>query len=215
MRSTRLPGKVMKKLANRSVLSHVLERCRAVPGVDRVICATVASPECDIVADEAQRCGVDVFRGDEADVLGRYRLAAKDADAETVLRVTSDCPLIDPEVCGAVIAALQQSQADFASNNEPKSWPHGLDCEAFTFAWLDKAAREATSAHDREHVGPYMRNHPQARKINVACPAGDLSRHRWTLDTPEDFAFLGKVFAALPSGRAGWSWRAALDVVGH
>jgi spore coat polysaccharide biosynthesis protein SpsF (cytidylyltransferase family) len=215
MRSTRLPGKVMMDLAGRSVLSHVLERCRAVPGIDRVICATVASPECDALAEEAKRAGVAVFRGDESDVLGRYHQAAEQAGADVVLRVTSDCPMIDPDVCGQVVQSLQDAGADFASNNaEPKSWPHGLDCEAFTFAWLDKAALEATAPFDREHVGPYIRKHASA-KVNVACPDGDFSAHRWTLDTPEDLVALRRIFARLPQGRPGWSWRAGLDAEGR
>jgi spore coat polysaccharide biosynthesis protein SpsF (cytidylyltransferase family) len=205
----------MERLERRTVLDHVVERCRAVAGIDRVICATVASPECDVVAAEARRAGADVFRGDEADVLGRYHAAAKEAGADMVLRVTSDCPMIDPDVCSEVARALWDAGADFASNNEPRSWPHGLDCEAFTFAWLDKAAREATAPFDREHVGPYMRNHPMAKKINVACPEGDFSAHRWTLDTPEDLARLRRIFARLPQGRAGWSWRAGLDAEGR
>lgn len=212
MGSTRLPGKVLLPLAGRTVLAHVLERCAAIPGIDVVCCATVAGADGDPVAQEAERCGAVVFRGSEIDVLDRYYQAAHCLHADVVMRVTSDCPLIDPALCGQVLQRLSDG-ADYACNNLPPSWPVGLDCEAFAFAWLERAAQEARRPSEREHVTPYLRNHPNVRIVNVAGPGGRCVEHRWTLDTAADLAFLEALFAVLPSGRAGWDYRVPLAIV--
>ncbi len=213
MASTRLPGKVLLELAGRTVLSHVLERCRAIPGIDAVCCASPESADCDSVAAEAERCGAEIFRGSEADVLDRYYGAAKTLRADFVLRVTSDCPLIDPALCGKVLAEVTSGRADFATNNTPPTWPHGLDCEAFTFALLERAATEATTPVEREHVGPFMREATGLRRANVAAEGKDMSHHRWTLDTPEDYAFLQALFAHLPQGSESWDYKVPLAIV--
>lgn len=213
MGSTRLPGKVMLELAGQTVLAHVLERCAAVPGADLVCCATVEGPDGDPVAAEAERCGAHVFRGSEDDVLDRYHQAAKEQDAAIVLRVTSDCPLIDPAVCGEVLALRAREEADYACNNMPPSWPHGLDCEAFSFTWLERAAKEARKPSEREHVTPFIRNHPASRKANLAGPGGASVHHRWTLDTPADLDFLRALCARMPAGRQGWDYRVPLALV--
>lgn len=212
MGSTRLPGKVMCKLAGNTVLGHVLERCAAIPGIDSVCCATVEGADGDTVAAEAERCGAVVYRGSEADVLDRYYRAARGLSAASVIRVTSDCPLIDPDVCGQVLRLLD-ADIDYACNNLPPSWPLGLDCEAFTFEWLERAAREARRPSEREHVTPYLRKHPRVRSANLAGPGGGCTEHRWTLDTPADLAFMTRLFALLPQGRAGWDYRVPLAIV--
>jgi spore coat polysaccharide biosynthesis protein SpsF (cytidylyltransferase family) len=203
----------MLDIEGRSVLSLVLERCLAIPGVDVVVCATIDDATCDPIAAEASRCGAEIFRGSEKDVLDRYWRAARATGAETVLRVTSDCPLIDPTVCDDVLALLSKEGADFATNNMPKSWPHGLDCEAFTFEWLDRAAQEAIRPSEREHVTPFMRHHPEVRKVNLPCPAGDLSDNRWTLDTDADMAFMRAIFPLLADPPVGWRWQNAFAAV--
>jgi spore coat polysaccharide biosynthesis protein SpsF len=198
-RSTRLPGKVLLPLAGRPVLVHVLERCTAIPGVDIVVCAVPEGPADDAVAALAASTGARVFRGDEQDVLGRYLGAARAVDANVVLRVTSDCPLIDPGVCGAVLALRRTEAADYATNNMPPSWPHGLDCEAFTRAALEAADAAATEPHDREHVTPWIRRNPALRRANLPAPPSCRAEQRWTLDFPEDFAFLEALFRSLPT----------------
>jgi spore coat polysaccharide biosynthesis protein SpsF (cytidylyltransferase family) len=211
--STRLPGKVLLELAGRPVLAHVLERCRAIRGADVVCCATVAGPDGAGIASVAERVGAVVFCGSEDDVLARHHGAARAVGADVILRVTSDCPVIDPELCAAVIELRAARLADYACNNQPPTFPHGLDCEAFTFAWLDRAHREARRPSEREHVGPFIRTHPAARTVSLAGPGGDVARHRWTLDTPDDLTMLRALFAQLPPGPAGFGWRAALAVV--
>ena len=212
-RSTRLPGKVLRRIGSQSVLAHVLERCAAIPGADVICCAAPEGKADDAIAEEATRCGVRVFRGSEDDVLDRYARAAVSLNAAVVLRVTSDCPMIDPALCGEVLALRARRNADYACNNLPPSWPLGLDCEALTAEWLARAAREAKRPSEREHVTPFVRNHPDSRKVNLAGPGGALVEQRWTLDTEPDFTFLTAVFARLPAGRAGWNWRAALAAV--
>ena len=188
----------MMPLAGRSVLAHVLARCRAISGVDVVCCATTGSPGDDAVAAEAGRCGAAVFRGSETDVLGRFAGAAETLAADVVMRVTSDCPLIDPEVCARVLALLRERDVGYATNVMPRGWPHGLDCEAFTVDALERAVENAVDPYDREHVTPWMRNHPDVRCANLPGPAGDLTAHRWTLDYPEDMRFFEALFAHLP-----------------
>lgn len=213
MASTRLPGKVLLRLGGATVLDHVLTRCTAVPGVDAVCCAMPDTPDCDPIAAEAERLGVAVFRGAEDDVLARYHGAAEALGVDVILRVTSDCPLLDPDVCGAVLALREREDADFATNNMPPSWPHGLDCEVVTFAWLDRAAREATQKFEREHVMPWVRNHPDVRKFNLPGPGEAAAAHRWTLDNDRDYAFFTALWPLLPEGPAAFPYTAALAVV--
>jgi spore coat polysaccharide biosynthesis protein SpsF (cytidylyltransferase family) len=194
-------------------LGHVLERCRAIDGVDLVCCAVPEGPANDTVAAEARRHGAVIFRGSEHDVLDRYFRAAAALGLEVVLRVTSDCPLIDPSLCAAVLKLREQSGADYACNNRPPSWPHGLDCEAVSFSWLERAARKATQAHEREHVTPYIREHPDAHRVNLAMAEPGAAHHRWTLDNDRDLAFLQAMAIRLPTGPAGWDYRAALRIV--
>ncbi len=206
--STRLPGKVMMDLAGRTVLWHVLSRCRAIPGADVVVCATTTAAADDAVVAEAERCGAVVFRGSESDVLDRYHGAAVAVGADVVMRVTSDCPLIDPEVCGAVLRLRAEQGADYACNNMPPSWPHGLDCEAFTMAALSRAAAAATQPNEREHVTPWIRSAVCLRRANLAGPGGATARLRWTLDYPEDLAFFRAAAAHLEPPPAIPDWHA-------
>lgn len=207
MGSTRLPGKVLEFIGDMPVLTHVLRRCAAIRGVDEVVCATVEGPDGDSVAALAERLNVTVFRGSETDVLARYRGAAHAVGADIVMRVTSDCPLIDPEVCAAVLRLRGEESADYATNTMPPSWPHGLDCEAFTIAALDEADATATDPSDREHVTPWIRRNRAFRRVNLAGPGGELAAQRWTLDYPEDLAFLRELHARFDPAEPYPSWR--------
>lgn len=205
--SSRLPGKVLKHIAGGTVLAEVLRRCRAVPGVDLVVCAIPENEKDDPVAEEALRCGAVVTRGSESDVLDRYLQASKAVGADVVMRVTSDCPLIDPGVCGAVLALRAEKNTDYACNNLPPSFPHGLDCEAFTSDALELAWRKGTAPDDREHVTPWMRRSPEIRRATLAGPGGDFAHMRWTLDFPEDYEFFNAVFALMPTAKAISGWQ--------
>jgi spore coat polysaccharide biosynthesis protein SpsF len=210
--SSRLPGKVLMRLGNKSVLAHVVERCRAISGIDVVCCAVPDGPPDDRVAEEARRSGAEVFRGSETDVLDRYYRAAAILRLDVILRVTADCPLLDPGVCGDVLSLRRAEGADYACNNLPPSWPHGLDCEAVTFGWLERAAREASQAYEREHVTPFIRN-PAAWRANLRMPGRGAEQHRWTLDNDRDLQFLRALVARMPAGRAAWSYAMPLAIV--
>lgn len=203
MGSSRLPGKVMEEIQGRPVLAHVLERCRAIRGCDKVVCAVPDEEESKPLCEVAHGCGADVFCGPERDVLGRYLGAARMVGADVVMRVTSDCPLIDPETCGAVLAMREREHADYAANNMPRSFPHGLDCEAFTAAALAEADATTQDLYDREHVTPWLRRAPHLRRANFESGNMALAEYRWTLDYPEDLKFFRAVFAALPKDCAG------------
>ncbi len=200
--SSRLPGKVLMPLCGRPVLAWVIERCARIPGIDRVVCAVPDDRASDALAAVAQTCGAGVFRGPEQDVLGRYDGAARAVGARIVMRVTSDCPLIDPGLAGAVLALLDETGADYACNNLPPLWPHGLDCEVFRADHLALAARVADRACDREHVTPWLRRNADLRRINLDGPGGGVERHRWTLDYSEDYAFFAALWDAMGE-RAG------------
>lgn len=210
--STRLPGKVLKRLAGDTVLAHVLRRCAAVEGADVVCCAIPDGADCEAVAAEALTCGAEVFRGSESDVLDRYHGAAQALGADTVMRVTSDCPLIDPAVCAALLALYEAEDVDYACNNAPPSWPHGLDCEVFSAAALGRAAKAAVSPREREHVTPWLRENPAVTRANLDGPGGAMASLRWTLDYPVDLVFFQALFALLPAGPEipGWADIAAL-----
>lgn len=198
--SSRLPGKVLLDLGGRTVLEHVLTRARRVRGADVVVCAIPDDQNSDPVAAEALKCRVQVFRGSEADVLARYLGAARMVQADTIMRVTSDCPLIDPAVCAGVLELRAASGSDYAANNMPPSFPHGLDCEAFTTAALAEAARSTREPYDREHVTPWLRRAAHLKRANLAAPDASHLGERWTLDYPEDLEFLRAIMREFPAG---------------
>jgi spore coat polysaccharide biosynthesis protein SpsF len=196
--STRLPGKVLRDLGGRPVLARVLARCKRIPQADTVVCAVPDEPESAALEEIALSEGCTVVRGSEEDVLDRYLTAARATNAEVVMRVTSDCPLVDSQLCGRVLELRAAEGADYACNNMPRSFPHGLDCEAFTAKALERAAADAVDAYDREHVTPWLRRAGGLKRVNLSSGRMALAKHRWTIDYPEDLAFFEAVFAALP-----------------
>ena len=197
-----MPGKVLKNIAGRSVLSHVIERCRATRGIDKVCCAIPDTEDSNGVAREAERCGATAVRGSETDVLGRFQLAADAIGATVIMRVTSDCPLSDPDINAQVLDLLAAEEADYACNNMPPTWPHGLDCEAFTRDALDRAAQRSSDPYEREHVTPWLRTQPDVKRATLPGPGGEVESMRWTLDFPEDLEFFRTMFAHLPANPA-------------
>ena len=200
--STRLPAKVLKHLAGKTVLEHVIVRVRAAAFVDEVIIATTTSPTDDPIVALAEACGVRWSRGSESDVLSRYFYAAQEAKADVVVRITSDCPLLDPalldDLIGRFLDAIQEGRGvDYLSNTLERTFPRGLDAEIFSFEALEKAHREAKRPHEREHVTPYVHQQPDLFTLVGVRNEVDLSHHRWTLDTSEDFAFIQAVYKAL------------------
>lgn len=195
--ATRLPGKVLKKLCGRTVLDHVILRVRRARRVDGVIVATTTELRDDPVIAECEHLNVPSFRGSEQDVLGRYFGAAQASGAEAVVRVTADCPLFDGTVLDEMLAVFSGSAADYLSNVQRRTFPRGLDAEIFTFAALSRAHQEATHPHEREHVTPYIYQHPERFRLSSFEGPEDLSAHRWTLDTPDDWRFIQSVYGTL------------------
>jgi spore coat polysaccharide biosynthesis protein SpsF len=212
MGSTRLPGKVLKDLAGQTVLARVVNRTRRAARLDEVVVATTQESADDAIIRECERLQVACFRGDEADVLDRYYRAAKQFSADAVVRITSDCPLIDPELIDATIRVFLDRKADYASNVEVRTYPRGLDTEVMTMQTLARAWRESTNSYQREHVTAYICENPGAFKLQGIENDTDCSRHRWTLDTPEDLQLLRVIYARF-GGRDDFSWREVLKVV--
>jgi len=203
--STRLPNKVLAPLGDSTVIRRVLDRCARVPGADVVVCAIPEAPESEPIAEQARLAGAVVIRGSERDVLARYAKAASAVGADIVLRVTSDCPFIDPVLCGKALELLAETGADFVCNNMPPSWPHGLDCEAFPARLLHWANELAESPRAREHVTPWLRENATLMKAGLTGPGGVLAQMRWTLDWPEDLVFAQAVDRALGAAAAAAS----------
>ena len=202
MGSTRLPGKVLADLAGKPVLAWVVRAARAALGVDDVCVATSTAAADDAVAAWCKSNGVLFHRGSESDVLDRYAGAAKASGAQIVVRLTADCPLLDPAVIAQTIRLRAMTGADYASNVDPPTWPDGLDCEVLTAKALLAAAAEATRASDREHVTPFIRNNrDRFTAETLIAPLPGLAAERWTLDAPEDLALLSALAARLPSDR--------------
>lgn len=198
MGSTRLPGKVMLPLAGKPMIHHVVERVRWVPELDEVVVATSTLEQEQPLVEYLQAMGVPVFRGSEHDVLERYYLAAQAYDADVIIRITADCPLISSRVTSGVVRAfLACNDCDYVSNTLERTFPRGLDTEVVRFSALERAHWEATTPSEREHVTPYIWKQPERFRIQQYRGEVDLSTLRWTVDTPEDFEFARRVFGAL------------------
>jgi spore coat polysaccharide biosynthesis protein SpsF len=195
MGSTRLPGKVLKDIHGQPMLWHVVERTRSAQALDEVVVATTIEPADDVIVTFCREHGVNSFRGSEQDVLDRYYQAADEYDAGAVVRITSDCPLIDPEVVDKTVRAFLLEQPDFASNCVDRTYPRGLDNEVMTFGALELAWREARQKYQRAHVTPYMYENPGQFRILSVTGDEDYSAYRWTVDTPEDLEFVRAIYA--------------------
>lgn len=193
MTSNRLPGKSMMMLGDKPTLQRVLERAQRIRNIDGIILAVPDTKASAPMIELAHRMRIGTFLGSELDVLSRYHAAAVSASAAVILRITADCPLLDPYICDQVIELRKGAQADYASNCHPRSFPQGLDCECFTFEALKKAHHFANDPYEREHVTPYIIRNSQ--RLNLASGRFDLAEMNWCLDTREDLKFLKKVFA--------------------
>ena len=198
MGASRLPGKVLKLLGDKPALEWVTTAANKIPGLDSICVATSDSVQDDAIAQWCVANNINCFRGAEHNVLSRYYAAAKSLQADVVMRITADCPFLDPYVAGQVLSQVTYGGADYASNVMPATWPDGLDCEAFTFAALEYAEQHASKKSDLEHVTPYITsNAAKFKLLNLNCPVAKLYRHRWTLDTPEDLRFLDAIASNL------------------
>lgn len=231
MGSSRLPGKVLLDLAGSPMLGRVLVRTSRAATAQETLVATTAESADDPVAEYCDFSGIPVYRGDQFDVLDRYYQAAKAAEADVVVRITADCPVIDPVLIDDVVHALIEDEYDFVCNRLPPPWhrtyPIGLDTEACTFAALETAWKKAREPQQREHAMPYLYEgveltpqnrgletgfSPRGFKVALLHHTTDFGDYRWTVDTPEDLEFMRQVYAHF-DGRDDFSWKDVLDLV--
>lgn len=202
MGSTRLSGKVLKKVGDKTILNHVIQRLKQCKNADEIIVATTVLNRDDAIEKEAILSGARVFRGSESDVLERYYMAAKANALDAVIRVTSDCPLIDPQILDEMISYYTKHEFEIVTNvgNEisNRTYPRGLDVEIFSFKSLEKAYYHADEDYHREHVTPYL--YEETEKVYFFKNPVDYSNYRWTVDTEEDFYLITKIYDALYKG---------------
>ncbi|MBW4651606.1 MAG: aminotransferase class III-fold pyridoxal phosphate-dependent enzyme [Kaiparowitsia implicata GSE-PSE-MK54-09C] len=208
MSSTRLPGKVMQTVAGMPMIEVLIRRLARSTQVDQIMLATSTNPANDPLAQHVGAMGYPVWRGSENDVLARFHDAANSMDAEIVVRITGDCPLVDAGLVDAVVQELRDRGADYATNTMPPTFPDGMDVEVFTFPAMVQALRDTDDAHDHEHVTPYMRNAEALTRVNLSNDE-DLSAWRWTVDEVSDLQVVRSVFEHF-GGDIHFSWR---DVV--
>jgi spore coat polysaccharide biosynthesis protein SpsF len=184
MGSSRLPGKVLRDIGGRSMLARVVERLRRCDDIAAVVIATTDEPDDAAIVARARELDVPVVRGSRDDVLDRYLMAARAHGGDLLARVTSDCPLIDPQVSSHVIRRFLAADpaVDYASNKIPQSYPRGLDIEVFSRAALERTCREATHPYERTHVTPYMYERPERFRLLSVTDDVDRSWWRWTVD---------------------------------
>jgi spore coat polysaccharide biosynthesis protein SpsF len=213
MSSSRLPGKVLKDINDKPMIAWVVERTRQAKSVDFVAVATTTDPADYAIEAWCRDSQTACYRGSMFDVLDRFYQAAKLYAADVIVRVTADCPLIDPQVIDETVATFHSHGADFAANRLPPPWgrsyPIGLDTEVCSFSALDRAWKEAKEAHEREHVMPYLYDVPDRFKVYQLNTTPDYGALRWTVDTPEDLEFIRAIFTHLPD-KEHFSW---LDVL--
>ena len=210
MGSTRLPNKVMRPMAGTPMIGLLLRRLSRARSLHGIVLATSAAPENKPLADYVRGLGHAVFQGSEDDVLDRFYQAARSQEATVVVRITGDCPLVDPELVDEVVRGFLDSGADYFSNAVPPSYPDGLDIEVCSFAALESAWHGTSRSYDREHVMPYLYESGQYR-VAAQTHAEDLSALRWTVDEIDDFRVVEAVFAHFsPDDRFGW--RAVLEL---
>ncbi|MEB3205590.1 MAG: glycosyltransferase family protein [Candidatus Sericytochromatia bacterium] len=197
MSSQRLPGKVLKHILGVPMLGRHLERLARCRSLDRLIVATSTDASDDPLVAWCQNEGHTVYRGPLEDVLTRYMHAAEAHAASWVIRLTGDCPLADPGLIDRTVDGAVHANRDYFSNIEPRTWPVGMDVEVIRMDALRSAFREATRPSDREHVTPFLRRQPERFSHGVLRAPRDLSGLRLTVDEPQDFELVCRIYAAL------------------
>lgn len=210
MGSTRLPDKVMRRILGTPMIELLIGRLRHARSIDAIVLATSIDPRNDPLAQHVQRLGHAVYRGSELDVLDRYFRAAESCEADVVVRITGDCPLVDASLVDQVVQAFHSSDVDYLSNVDPPTYPDGLDIEVFSFASLKSAWLQARAPREREHVTPYLRESHRFRRGQVSN-SEDLSAERWTVDEPADLTVIEAVFAHFDP-RRDFSWQEVVQL---
>lgn len=212
MTSSRLPGKVLLQAAGKPMLEHLINRLRAVPSLDGIVLATTVNPTDDELESFSRRVGINCYRGSENDVMARVIGAATSVDAEVVVEITGDCPIIDPQLVEQTIQMYKANKADYVSNAHVRSYPDGMDVQVFSIETLRRSAEMTNDALDHEHVTLHIRNHPElfSHVHLVAPPQIHWPELGLTLDEPKDFELLKKIIEHLEPDNSLFS---CLDVV--
>lgn len=210
MGSTRLPNKVMKPISGIPMIELLLARLAKASQIDQIVLATSTDERNTPLIEHVQKLGYTCVRGSENDVLDRYLVAAREAQADLVVRITGDCPLIDPALVDQAIEQFKAEGVDYLSNVAPATYPDGLDTEVFTLQALERAGHESQDPFEHEHVTPYLRK-PGLFKTGVMRHSEDLSGLRWTVDEPADFEVVSAVFAHFDPN-IHFSWEEVLDL---
>ncbi len=197
MSSSRLPGKVMQKVAGEPMLYRIWQRLQPLFSRAQFVVATSVDPSDDVIAEMCENRKISCYRGSLGDVLDRYYYAAKSLAGDAVIRITGDCPLIDPVVVENVLNFYLHGKYDYVSNALKPTFPDGLDTEVFSFAALEDAWKSAELKSEREHVTSYIYNNPKKFNIGKYQNSEDYSHMRWTVDYPDDLLFVGKIYEAL------------------
>lgn len=207
MGSTRLPGKVLLDLAGEPVLVRDINRIKRARTLNKIVVATTLEALDNSIVDLCRERAWPFFRGSEHDVLDRYYGAAITHKADIVVRITADCPLIEPEIVDKTVNMLlcRQCGADYASNGlPPRTYPRGMDVEAFTLSTLERAWREDSNIAWREHVTPFIYSHPDIFRLANVTNSTDYSHMRWTLDTKEDLEFIRRIYSQFNNDHFTW-----------
>ena len=210
MGSTRLPNKVMKLIVGRPLIEILLTRLSKSKKIDQIVLATSIDERNQPLIDHVSKLGYQVVVGSESDVLGRYLLAARQTNADVIVRITGDCPLIDPHLVDEVIRVFSQSGVDYCSNTSPPTYPDGLDVEIFSADALECAAAETSDPFDREHVTPYLRGPERFSQASVTSDI-DYSSYRWTVDEEVDYQVISNVFEQF-EGDVYFGWQKVIEI---
>lgn len=199
--STRLPGKILKEICGKTILHHEIDRLKKCKEIDEIVIATTDKKDDDKIVNEAKKLSVKYFRGSENDVLSRFYYAAKENNADIIVRVTSDCPCIDFEILDKMLIYFKdkykEKQIDYLSNTINRTYPRGYDIEIFTFSALEKSYINAEKEYEREHVTPYIYDKTNNFLKLSFENKDDYSEYRVTLDTIEDFIVIKNIFENL------------------
>ncbi|GAB2719785.1 cytidylyltransferase domain-containing protein [Paenibacillus thermoaerophilus] len=199
MGSTRLPGKVLKKILGKPLLEYQMERVSRAQTIHDIVIATTIKESDDPIVQFCQQLSIPYYRGSEEDVLSRYYEAATQFHVDVIVRLTSDCPIIDPNVIDKVVEHYLENkdQYDYVSNVVTRTYPRGLDTEVMPYQTLKRAHEEAKDLSWREHVTAYIYSHPDRFRLGNVFNEKDESQHRWTVDTEEDFLLIRNILETL------------------
>lgn len=213
MGSTRLPGKIMKKIEQKTVIEYVISSLEKSEFIQEIIIATTKNKEDDVIEDKVKKLGKKIYRGSQDNVLERYTFAARENKLDIVIRITSDCPLIDVNIVDSIIKEFIDKKPDYISNTIKRTYPRGMDCEVFSINALERAYRDAESESDKEHVTPYIYKNPDKFKISNYCADEDNSKYRITLDVEEDFEVISFIIKEINNKRLDFSYESVIKII--